>query len=238
MCDKLFIRAILKTGLVYYFSQVWLPFNIYELFIDGMGSYPECVLTSFWSSSGKSTDFWFAGLNTIFSNLCYAVAIDGGFKYFLQKTARIPPRFSRVEPLMFSNDISLSPFLREWKKLILSFSVSWLWILRLVWKKIFEELKLCRFPVKRGHRCRERFGQFGKSVDIVMEICRIFVVCQLLKGQQNLVCFNRRRGILIDDVLEEQYVTSSWTRVIMSWPSSTSECRVVWFCKRLASGWG
>ena len=63
-------------------------------------------------------------------------------------------------------------------------------------EQIFKPLKLLRFPVERGNRCRERLWQIGSSVDIDMELSRIVVVCQLLKGQQNLVCFDRRRGIL------------------------------------------
>ena len=62
-------------------------------------------------------------------------------------------------------------------------------------EKIFKQLKLLRFHVERGHRIREGFWQFGKSVDIVKEFFRLVVVCQLLKGQQKLVCFDRRRGI-------------------------------------------
>ena len=62
-------------------------------------------------------------------------------------------------------------------------------------EKIFNQLELLRFSVERGHRCRERLWQIGNSADILMEICRIVVICQLLKSQQNLVCFNRRRGI-------------------------------------------
>ena len=49
-------------------------------------------------------------------------------------------------------------------------------------EKIFKQLEPFRFPVKRGHRCRDRLWQFGNSVNVVMEICSIFVVCQLLKG--------------------------------------------------------
>ena len=63
-------------------------------------------------------------------------------------------------------------------------------------EKIFKQSNFLRFPGERGHRCHERFQQFGISVDIVMEIRRIVNVCQLLKGQQKLVCFDRRSGIL------------------------------------------
>ena len=63
-------------------------------------------------------------------------------------------------------------------------------------ENIFKQLKILRVPVERGHRCREWLRQFGNSVNIDMETCRIVVVCQLLKGQQNLICVNCRRGIL------------------------------------------
>ena len=98
-------------------------------------AFPNASLASFWSSSRKSTNFWFAGLKTSFWNLCFAVAIDWIFTYFLRKTARISPRFSRVGPLMFLNVCNVTPLVREWKLLILSSSVSWFWILRLVWKR-------------------------------------------------------------------------------------------------------
>ena len=64
-----------------------------------------------------------------------------------------------------------------------------------------------------------------------MNVRRIVVICQMLEGQQNLVCLDRRRGILAaelrltgrtvffcfpEDVLGEQYVTCSWTPVTMS----------------------
>ena len=63
-------------------------------------------------------------------------------------------------------------------------------------EKIFKQLKLFRFSVERGHWCSGRLWQFGKIVDIIMNVCRLVVVCQLLKGQQNLVCFDRRKPIL------------------------------------------
>ena len=62
-------------------------------------------------------------------------------------------------------------------------------------EKIFKQLELFRFPVERGHRCRKGLRQFGNSVNIVMQFCRIVVVCQLLKRQKNLVCLNCSRGV-------------------------------------------
>ena len=80
-------------------------------------------------------------------------------------------------------------------------------------EKIFKQLKLFSFPVKHGHRCWERFWQFGNSVDIVMKICKIVVVCQLLKSQQDLVCFDRRRGILT----AELRLTGRAVLFLLSW---------------------
>ena len=62
-------------------------------------------------------------------------------------------------------------------------------------EQIFKELELFRFPVKRRHRCRKWLCQFGNPINFVMELCRIVVVCQLLKCQQNLVGLIRRRGV-------------------------------------------
>ena len=67
-------------------------------------------------------------------------------------------------------------------------------------EKIFKQLNLLRFPVERGHRCRELLWQFEKSVVIVMQSWRIVVDCQLLKGQQDLACSNRRRCICTVEV--------------------------------------
>ena len=62
-------------------------------------------------------------------------------------------------------------------------------------EKIFEQLKLLIFSVERGHGSSERFWPFENSVDINMNVCRIVVTCQLLKGRQDFVFFDRRRGI-------------------------------------------
>ena len=43
-------------------------------------------------------------------------------------------------------------------------------------EQIFKQLELFRFPVERGHRCRERLLQFGNSVNVVVETCRIVVI--------------------------------------------------------------
>ena len=66
---------------------------------------------------------------------------------------------------------------------------------------IFKQLKLLRSPVEHGNRCCERFWQFGISVDIIMKVCKIVVFRQLLKGQQDLVNFDRRRGFFTAELL-------------------------------------
>ena len=85
-----------------------------------------------------------------------------------------------------------------------------------------------------------------------MRVWRIVVVCQLLKGKENWsasisagvfslrTCrwlVERLFFCLLDVVLGEQWVISSWTPVTVSWPSSAPEFRVAWLWKVPASGW-
>ena len=44
-------------------------------------------------------------------------------------------------------------------------------------EQIFKQLELFRLPVERGHRCRQRLSQFGNPVYVVVESCRIVVIC-------------------------------------------------------------
>ena len=44
-------------------------------------------------------------------------------------------------------------------------------------EQIFKQLELFRFPVERGHRCCKRLWQFGYSVNVLVEICKIVVIC-------------------------------------------------------------
>ena len=62
---------------------------------------PNASFANFWSSSKKSIKLWFAGLKTCRWNLCFAVAIDWGFTYFLWNTVRISPKFSLLGLVMF-----------------------------------------------------------------------------------------------------------------------------------------
>ena len=133
-------------------------------------------------------------------------------------------------------------------------------------EKILKQLKLLRFPVKRGHRCAEWLWQYANSVGVVMKVCRIVVICQLLKGQQNFVWFNCRRGILAAELRLTGWAVlflfywkctggavcdflvnschhivaigiCSVAPVTTSWPSSGTEFSVIWLWKMPASGW-
>ena len=158
----------------------------------------------------KSTNFWFVGLKTRFWSLCLTVAIDWGSKFFLRKTARTSPRFSRLGPLMFLSVCNASP---PWE-------IGSIWFCPLqsveygFWGSFDKQLKFFRFSIERGHRCCTCLGQFGNNVFIVMENCRIVFVCQLLKGQQNLVCFNCRRGVF---TAAEWRLTGTAVLFLLSW---------------------
>ena len=64
-------------------------------------------------------------------------------------------------------------------------------------EKIFKQLRLLRFPVKCWHRCVvvSDFGNLETLLILFWKISEL-LVCQLLKGQQQFVCFDRRRGVL------------------------------------------
>ena len=64
-----------------------------------------------------------------------------------------------------------------------------------LFRKDLQTFQIFWFPVKSGHCGCEGFGQFRDSFDVVAEIGWITVRRQLLKGQQNLVCFNCHMGV-------------------------------------------
>ena len=163
--------------------------------------------------------------------MCFAVAIDWGFTYFLRKTARISSRFSRVGPIMFLKVWRASPLMREWKYVILSSSVSWLWILRLVWKRSSNSSNFLDFPSNVGNVVVKDFGSLEILLMLFWKFAELllFANCwrankiwsaSIAAGEFSL----RNCGWLVErfffcfpeDVLGEQYVTSSWTPV-RSW---------------------
>ena len=116
---------------------------------------PNASFASFWSSSRKPINFWFAGLKTSRWNLGFAVAIEWGFTYFLRKTVWNSPKFSLLGLVMFLKVCSASPRMREWKQFIVFFchlGVDFQTCL----EQIFKEFDFLRFPIERGHCCAGR----------------------------------------------------------------------------------
>ena len=157
--------------------------------------YSECVFGQFWNSSRKSTNFWFAGLKTIFWNLCFAVANDWFFTFFLQKTARVSPRTLRIGLLGF------------WKSAghLLSGEIASSWFCFLqsddseFWGSFEKFFKLFAFPVKRGQCCGWWFRQLGKSVSFAVKICKFVALWQLLWAKK-LVCLNPRKCVPTEEL--------------------------------------
>ena len=63
-------------------------------------------------------------------------------------------------------------------------------------EQIVKQFEILCLPVKAGHCQCERFGHFRKFIDVVVEFGRVALSRKLLKGQQNVVCLNCRRGFL------------------------------------------
>ena len=115
---------------------------------------------------------------------------------------------------------------------------------------VFKFWKVFQKP-SLAHRCREWHGQLADSLNNVMNICRVAVVCQLLEGQQKLVCFNCRRGVFT----AELRLTGKTVFLLLVWKCTRgavgdfflNSCHhvvsVVWtrFCSQTprdtASGW-
>ena len=83
-------------------------------------------------------------------------------------------------------------------------------------EQLFGQFGLFWFPIKNRHCCFEGLVQCGYSVDVVVEIGRITVTCQLLKSQQNQVCFNCLSGILNSKL----WLTCGAHVLLFSWRSA------------------
>ena len=121
---------------------------------------PNASFASFWSSSRKSINFWFAGLKASRWNSCFAVAIDWSFTYFLRNTVKICATFSLIGLVMFLKVCSASPCMREWKYFIWSSSVSWLFIFKRVWSRSSINLNFFDFASKVGIVVVRDLGDF------------------------------------------------------------------------------
>ena len=225
---------------------------------------PNAPLASFWSSSRKSTNLWFAGLKTSFLKLCLAVAIDWGFTYSLRKTARLSPRSSRVGPLMFLNVCNASPLMREkssWFPPLHSVDYEFL---DSFGKDLQNSSNFSDFPSTVGIVFVSDFGHFEILLILFWKFAELLLFANCWSANKiwsaSIVAgvFSLRScGWLVErfffcfpeDVLGEQYVTSSWTPVTksrrcrvssdaMSWLSSGSEFCIVRLPRMPASGWG
>ena len=96
LCHNLFILAVLQKQMAWFidFFRCGGILAYMNCSMIAWASTPNAPFANFWSSSKKSINFWFGGLNTSCWNMCFAVAIDWGFTYFLRNTVRISPKFS------------------------------------------------------------------------------------------------------------------------------------------------
>ena len=163
MCNNLSIPAISRWAWFTDFLRRGGFFGVYEMFNDGVGTIMNESLASFWSSSRKSTNFWFAGLKTSFWNLRSAFAIDWGFSI---SWGNLPGFLSDSLGLgHWCLQMSVA-YLHSWEKMNSEVRL----------EQSFKQLKFFRFPLESWYRCREWLRQFGNSVFIVREICRVVVV--------------------------------------------------------------
>ena len=84
-------------------------------------------------------------------------------------------------------------------------------------EQILKQFEFLWFSVKGGHSCIEGLGPFRSSIKVVNEIGRNTVTCKFLRGQQNLVCFNCRRGVLTADF----WLSCGGPLFLFAWRSST-----------------
>ena len=82
-------------------------------------------------------------------------------------------------------------------------------------EQIFKQFDFLWFFIECGHCSCEGFKQFWDSIDVVVEIGWITVRRQLLKGQQNLVCFNSRKGVFTAKL----WLTCGARLLLFSWRS-------------------
>ena len=80
-------------------------------------------------------------------------------------------------------------------------------------EQVFRQFDFYLFSIKCGQCSCTGFRQLWESIDVVVEIGWITVRRQLLKGQQNLVCFNCLWGV----PTEELWLTCGARLLLSSW---------------------
>ena len=177
---------------------------------------PNASFVNFWSSSRKSIKLWFVGLKTSHWNLCFAVATDWGFTLFLKERSQ---DFSQIHSIgagdVFEGLQCITAHERV-EVVYFVFSVTWLWFFKLDWNRSSNKSNFSGFPSKGGQCCCEGIWQFWDSTDVVVAIGCITVRHQLLKGQQNLICFSCRRCVLTAKL----WLTCGTRLLLFSWRST------------------
>ena len=140
--------------------------------------------------------------------------------------------------MIFLSLCSASPRMREWKWFILSSSVSWLWIFRLVWNRSSNNLNFKDFPLKLGFVVVGDLGSFATLLLLLLKLAELLFVANFWRANSIWsasivaeVFLQRNCGWLIeraffwfpDEVRREQLGISSLTLVTMLWGSSCSE---------------
>ena len=82
-------------------------------------------------------------------------------------------------------------------------------------EQIFKPFKFLWFFIEGWHWCSGQFGPFWSFVDVYVAKDGVAIACQLLKGLQNLICFNFRRDV----VTAEFWLTCGARILLFSWRS-------------------
>ena len=131
-------------------------------------------------------------------------------------------------------------------------SLSWLWTLRLVWKRSSNNSKFSDFPSNVGIVVSSDFSKLEIRKILLFTFAEMVLFANCWTANKTWsasivgVVFSLRNCgwlaewvffCLPEDVPGEQQVISSGTPVTMSWPSLGPEFRVVCLCEMFASGW-
>ena len=101
---------------------------------------------------------------------------------FIRNTVRLFPKFSMLRLVIFFGVCSISPHMTEWKYFILSSSVSWLWIFKLVWNRPWNSSNFCDFPSKVGMVVVRDLVNFYILLMFLLKSSEILFVANCLKG--------------------------------------------------------
>ena len=104
--------------------------------------------------------------------------------YFIRNTVRISPKFSPLGLVMFLKACSATPRKREWKKFILSSSVSWLWIFKLVWNRSSNSSNFYDFPSMVGIVVVRDLGNFEIMLMLLLKLAELVFVASCWRANK------------------------------------------------------